>query len=113
MKLRLVALCERHVIRLGERLQQVAAGLVSVRKLPLYATMQETGACDAAIGAVAGGHGLQGRAVFTVHITRGAALRIACFGDKVGIAIHLQGIALLLAVLVVSECGFLPHPSPA
>ena len=50
----LIGLRKRHIIRLGERVQQVGAGQVLVAKLLCCATMQEGYAAEANVCAVFG-----------------------------------------------------------
>ena len=101
--LRFVALRERHVAGHGERVQQVAAGLVGVAKLLFGTTVQEAGAIDAPIAAVAGGDGVLQRAVLGVGEASGASHRILRFGDEVGGTTCQQGICLLLAKGIVAD----------
>ena len=68
----LVGIVHRHAIGLGELVEQVRAWQVLIAEHLGYAAMQERGAIDAAIRAVAGGNGLLRDTVLAVDIPRRA-----------------------------------------
>ena len=65
--------------------------------------MQEGGAIEAAIRAVAGGNGLLRSAVLAVNIPRRATECIALLGDEVRVSVYYERIRFTLSVGVVAE----------
>ena len=99
----LVGIVHRHAIGLGELVEQVRARQVLIAEHLGGSTMQEGGAIDAAIRAVAGGNGLLRSAVLAVNIPRRATECIALLGDEVRIAIHHEAVAHTFAVGIIAK----------